>query len=91
MTDAALPNAKILETTLIPNAGGSVVRIQISDGSLDPASYSMRLDLSVAIQHSALTALAQIEHDAMNFANSVLAELVRQKEADLKRGRQEKS
>jgi hypothetical protein len=46
MTDE-LPDAKVRETTVIPNAGGSVVRIQISDAKLDPASYSINLNLSV--------------------------------------------
>jgi hypothetical protein len=78
-----LPNAKIFETTVVPYDGGSVVRLQISDGSPDPASGSIHLTLSVQIQPHRIARLAQIEHDAMDFANSVLADLVRQKKAEL--------
>lgn len=83
-----LPAAKILETTVIPNADGLVVRLQISDGSLDPASGSIHLSLSVQIQPPPLAPLAQIERDAMDWANSVLADLVRQTNAELHPGRQ---
>ena len=78
-----LPNAKIVETTVVPNAGGSVVRLQISDGLPDLASGSIHITLSVQIQPPRIARLAQIEHDAMDFANSVLADLVRQKHAEL--------
>ena len=78
-----LPDAKILETTVVPNADWSVVRLQISDGSPDPASGSIHLTLSVRIQPPRLARLAQVEHDAMDFANSVLADLVRQKKDEL--------
>jgi len=81
-----LPAAKILETTVTPSAGGAVVRLQISDGSLDPASGTMRLSLSVQILLPRLATLAQIEHDAMDFANSVLADLLRQKKTELRSG-----
>jgi len=83
-----LPDAKILETTVIPNADGSIVRLQISDGSLDLASGSMRLNLSVQIPLPRLATLAQIEHDAIDLAHSVLAELLRQKKRDLRSGHQ---
>ena len=81
-----LPDAKILETTVIPNADGSVVRLQISDGSPDLASGSIHLNLSVKIPLRYLATLAQIEHDAMDLANSVLAALVRQKKDELRPG-----
>lgn len=90
MTDA-LPDAKILETTVTPNAGGAVVRLQIADGPLDPASYSILLELSVKIPLPRLATLAQIERDAMDLANSVLAALLRQKKDELKAGRQGQS
>jgi len=83
----SLPDAKILETTVTPNADGSVVRLQIADGSLDPASYSILLEISVKIPIPRLAALAQIEHDALDFADSVLSELARQKKEELRTGR----
>lgn len=78
-----LPDATIRETTVIPNGDHSIVRIQISDGSLDPAAYSMLLNLCVQIPLAPKTPLAEIERNAMDFANSVLAALVRQKKDEL--------
>jgi|HubBroStandDraft_6_1064221.scaffolds.fasta_scaffold20951_2 hypothetical protein len=82
-----LPNAKILETTVVPSADGFVVRLQISDGSLDPASGTIRLTLSVPLPASRLPMLAEIERDAIDLAHSVLAALLRQKKDEMGSGR----
>ena len=74
-----LPDAKILETTVIPDGANSIVRIQIADGELEPPSYSINLSLSVQIPVAPKTPLAQIEHDAIDLAHSVLSDLLRQK------------
>ncbi len=77
--DLPLPDARILETTVTPNAAGSTIRLVISDESLDPASGTIRLTLSVQIRPRTRATLASIELDAMDFANSVLAALCREK------------
>ena len=79
-----LPNARIRETTVVPDGDGLIVRLQIYDGELEPPSYSINLVLSVQIPLGPKSALAQIEHDAMDLANSVLADLVRQKKEELR-------
>jgi len=78
-----LPDAKILETSVKPAGDNSIVRIQISDGPLEPPAYSTLLQISVEIPVAPKTLLAQIEHDAIDFANSILAALVRQKKDEL--------
>ncbi|MDE2112137.1 MAG: hypothetical protein KGJ79_13420 [Alphaproteobacteria bacterium] len=78
-----LPDAKIRETTVIPDEDGLIVRLQIYDGELEPPSYSINLVLSVQIPLAPKSALAKIEHDTLDFADSVLAALVRQKKEEL--------
>jgi hypothetical protein len=82
-----LPDARILETTVMPNDAGLSVRMLISDGSLDPASGTasgtIRLTLSVQIPAETRATLARIELGAMDLANSVLAALCREKKAGM--------
>lgn len=78
-----LPDARILETTVTPNADGLAIRLLIADGSLDPASGTMRLEIAVQIPPHGRATLARIELEAMDLANSVLAALCREKKAGM--------
>ncbi len=83
----AVPNAKILETTVIPNAGGSLVQLQISDAPLDAEAWAIRLTLSVQIPAYRLPLLAHVEREAINIADDVLGTLLRTMAEEIQKSR----
>lgn len=82
-----VPNAKILETTVTPNARGSVVQLQISDAPLDAEAWAIRLTLSVQIPAYRLPLVAHVEREAINIADDVLAALLRNMAEEIQAGR----
>lgn len=76
----SLPNAKILETTILPDAGGVTVRLQIADAplqSLDAASAGFHLALSVRLPAYQSPLLVHMEREAIDVAHTVLSALLR--------------
>ncbi|MFI5021148.1 MAG: hypothetical protein ACHQRJ_05785 [Alphaproteobacteria bacterium] len=72
-----MPDAKILATTVTPNASGAIVELQISDAPLDAEVWAIRLNLSVQIPDFDLPLLAHLQREAMRIADKALDALTR--------------
>ena len=79
--------AKILETIVTPNADGAVVQIQISDAPLDAEAWAIRLTLAVQGPLARRPLLDQVQHDAIDQANTALAALLRDLKEKIATGR----
>jgi hypothetical protein len=87
-----VPNAKILQTTVIPGERNAVVQLLISDGSPEGPSDTMssgtiHLHMTVRIELDGMPPLAAIEYEAVDLADSVLQALMREKAEDMKAAR----
>jgi hypothetical protein len=83
-----LPAAKILETTVTPDKDGQIVRLQISDGSLDPASpATFRLALTAKLPAYRFPLVTHVEREAMKLAEAVLAQRLRETGEELQKSR----
>lgn len=73
-----LPQTSIIETTVKPNGGGVLVRIEIADGSLGPeGTATIHLDMAVTLPRYRTALLAHYQRGAIDLAHSVLSEHLR--------------
>jgi hypothetical protein len=68
-----MADAEIRQTTVTPDADGSIVRLQISDAPLQSESATMLLDMTVKLpEYTAPLLIAQFQRQALRVAMEVL-------------------
>jgi hypothetical protein len=70
-----MPKVEIRETTIIPDADGSVVRLQLSDAPLQSESVTTLLVVTVTLpEYTAPSLIVQLQRQAILAAMEILRE-----------------
>jgi hypothetical protein len=68
-----MPDVEIRETTIIPDANGSIVRLQLSDAPPQAEYATMLLDVTVKLpEYTAPPLMAQLQRQAIRAVMEVL-------------------
>jgi hypothetical protein len=73
-----LPKPEVLRTTITPDGDGTIVELQVSDGSLLDESPATRITLSIRLGSYELPLLAHLEQIALRKASEIPGELADQ-------------